>query len=405
MDERKVTKNKKTKILRIIARLNIGGPAIHTVLLSQGLDSSVFDTVLLTGMPDKDEGDMSYLAEDKGIKPVIIPELRRELNIINDLIALYKIFHLVRRERPDIIHTHTAKAGTLGRLAGIFNNLIPGGKRCVLIHTFHGHVLHSYFGKARTLLFIWIERLLGVFTDRIIVVSENLKKELLRLRVSRSGKITVVLLGLELQKYLNINKDGISHRDYQSIGIVGRLVPIKNHRFFLNLVKALKDRTDIKRPLRFFIIGDGYLHRELEDYARRLGVSSSVVFTGWKRDLTGIYADLDIVVLTSLNEGTPVSLIEAMAAGKPVIATNVGGVKDLLIPAYQRLGITTERILIRPDDTEGFANSLSLLLSDDSLRANLGQAGREFVKTTFTKERLIRDMEKLYNNFFHRRRE
>ncbi|MDD4910354.1 MAG: glycosyltransferase family 4 protein [Candidatus Omnitrophica bacterium] len=389
---------RKIRVLRIITRLNIGGPAIHSILLSQGLNNAGFETVLLTGTPGEKEGDMSYLAEEKGVHPVIIPELGPNLNIRDDFIAFWKIFGLIRKGRPDIVHTHTAKAGTLGRLAGLLYNLISGKRKCKLIHTFHGHVLHGYFGKLRSGFFTCIERFLGAFTDKIITVSEGVKRELVDLRISRPGKIIVVPLGLELEKYLRIVQNGKPHTDAITIGIIGRLVPIKNHRLLLDAVRLLKDTSDAVENTRLFIVGDGPLRRELEDHAVSSGIASSVSFIGWKRDLAQIYADLDIVALTSLNEGTPVSLIEAMAAGRPVIATDVGGVKDLLEPVCRGAGIPAERILVRPDDAEGFAHSLGLLLKDRGLRERLGAAGREFVKSQFAKERLINDMERLYNN-------
>jgi glycosyltransferase involved in cell wall biosynthesis len=384
---------RKIKVLRIIARLNIGGPAIHTILLTEGLNKDKFDSLLVSGIVGDGEEDMSYLAEEKGIKPIIIPELGRKISFKNDLIAFWKLYKLIRRESPDIIHTHTAKAGTLGRLAGILYNLVTGywllvtGKqRCKLIHTFHGHVLHSYFGKIMTWLFIWIERILARFTDRIIVVNERIKKDLLGLGIGNPKKIAVIPLGLDLEKLLMISTNT---NPTPRVGIVGRLVSVKNHRMFLDAIRLfLTQHPTSNTQYQFFIVGDGELRDELENYAERLGIRDSVIFTGWQRDLERLYSDLDIITLTSLNEGTPVSLIEAMAAGKVVIATDVGGVKDLLD--------TTRGILVKSEDVEGFAQGLSLLLNNEDLRKRIGQSGREFVKNRFTKERLIRDIENLY---------
>ena len=357
---------KKIKVLRIIARLNIGGPAIHTILLTEGLDKSRFETILVIGTPDKSEGDMLYLAEQKGIRPVIIPELVRALHIRNDFIAFWKLFCLIKKEKPDIIHTHTAKAGALGRLAGMlykFSSKLPptprlrrAGKaqssKVRLVHTFHGHVLHSYFGRIKSTIFVWIERFLAIFTDRIIAVSENLKKELIALKIARPKKIIAIPLGLELERYLKIEKNDPDLRDYKSVGIIGRLVPVKNHKMFLNAAKKLKDTLGFGQKMKFLIVGDGPLRRQLEDYAKGLGIGEDVTFTGWVKDLENIYSELDIVVLTSLNEGTPVALIEAQAAARPCVATDVGGVTNVVEEARGGL-------LVPSGDTERLIEALT----------------------------------------------
>lgn len=380
----------KIKVLRIISRLNIGGPAIHTILLTEGLNHHRFTSVLVTGQTASSEGDMLYLAKERGIRTVIIPELMRNIHLLKDLIAFIKIYGLMIRESPCIMHSHTAKAGTLGRLAGVLYNLTRSKRKCRLVHTFHGHVLEGYFGKARTTFFLWIERILGKFTDRIIVVSQKIKEDLLKLGIGNPEKIIVVPLGLELEKFLHIS--GPNNTDSTlKIGIIGRLVAIKNHRMFLEVAKKLKDEQKIK--IKFFIIGDGELKNKLADYARDWGIQNDIIFMGWQNDLEKIYQDLDIVALTSLNEGTPVSLIEAMAASRPVIATDVGGIRDLL-------GDNDRGILVRSQDTEEFAGKLKELLENKELREELGRKGRDFVKNIFTKERLIKDMELLYNNLF-----
>lgn len=389
---------KRIKVLRIIARLNIGGPAIHTILLTEGLDRSKFETILVVGTVDKSEGDMSYLAEQKEIYPLIIPELTPSLNICNDIIAFWKIFCLIKRERPDIVHTHTAKAGALGRLAGMLYNLISRvssllsgeKKRPVLIHTFHGHVLHSYFGRIRSALFLWIEKFLAIFTARIIAVSENLKEELISLKVASSEKIVTVPLGLELQRYLNLNTDSSCKvRDYSSVGIIGRLVPIKNHRMFLDAAKKLIDGFGLKQKTKFLIVGDGPLRQKLESYAEGLDIKENVIFTGWIKDLTRIYSELDIVALTSLNEGTPVALIEAQAAARPCIATRVGGVADVVEDGISGF-------LVPSQDIDKFIKCIIKLLNNPDLRQTMGKCGRDRVKNRFDKSQLLKSIEALY---------
>ena len=384
---------KKIKVLRIIARLNIGGPAIHTILLTEGLDKSRFESVLVTGTIEKTEGDMFYLAEEKGVRPVIIPELGRALNLRSDIIAFWKLFCLIKKERPDIIHTHTAKAGALGRLAGMLFKftyvLSPTSYHLKLIHTFHGHVLHSYFGRIKSAIFVWIERFLAIFTSKIIVVSENLRKELIELKIASTKKIVAIPLGLDLDRYLNIENNDAEIRGYKSVGIIGRLVTVKNHRMFLDVVKRLKDTLGSGQRMKFLVVGDGPLRWEIESYAKKLGISQDVTFTGWIKDLRKIYSELDIVVLTSLNEGTPVALIEAQAAARPCVATCVGGVADVIEGG--RSGF-----LVPSHDIDKFTEALLKLLSNPDLALSMGRYGRERIKNEFSKTRLFRDIEYIY---------
>ncbi len=385
---------KKIKVLRIIARLNIGGPAIHTVLLTAGLDKDRFESLLVCGAVSPGEGDMAYYAWERGVRPVYVPELRRELNPLNDLIAFVKICRIIWVEKPDIIHTHTAKAGTLGRVAGLCNDIR-------VIHTFHGHVFEGYFNSFFTKIFILIEKVLACFTSKIITVSEEVKKELVGLGIAKAQKIAVIPLGFELERFLGVDvldcpvKPG---NDIEKVGIVGRLVPVKNHRLFLEAVaKISKEKPQLK--VRFKIIGDGELRGELEEYARELKIVPWVEFTGWQRDLPAVYADLDVVCLTSLNEGTPVSLIEAMACARVVVATEVGGVPDLLgevVEERDGFSIRERGISSKPKDAQGFARALAFILDNPGAGKSLALAAREYVKTVFSKERLVRDMENLY---------
>jgi glycosyltransferase involved in cell wall biosynthesis len=379
----------KKKILRIIARLNIGGPAIHCILLTQGLNKDRFQSLLVCGNVDKTEADMLYLAREKNVEPIFISSLGRNLNLFKDLAAFFRIFSIIRKEQPDIIHTHTAKAGALGRLAGLLYNftliLRRGRKGVKLVHTFHGHVLHSYFSATKTKIFIWIERILARFSDKIIAVSNEVRNELLSLKIADPEKLRVIPLGLELDSLLGLDEKRNSHLN---IGIIGRLAPVKNQMLFLQAVKALRDCSDANLA-KFIIAGDGELRSSLEEKAKDLGIAGFVEFIGWQKDLKDLYSRLDIVALTSLNEGTPVSLIEAMAAGKAVVATDVGGVKDI---------VNGQRgILVKSGDVNGFANALRCLIEDNDLRRKMGRSGREFVRKLFCKERLIADIQNLYD--------
>lgn len=380
------------KVLRIIARLNIGGPAIHAILLSSALSDASYKNILVCGSVGESEGDMIYLAEDHCVKPMVIPELGREISFTKDLRAFFKLYSIMRRERPDIVHTHTAKAGALGRLAAIFAG-VP-----VRIHTFHGHIFDGYFSPFKAALFIFIERCLAGFTNKVIVVSEGVREELVdKLKVVSPDRCVVVRLGLELREFLNNESMKRSFRkkidvgeDVLLVGIIGRLVPIKNHRMFLDIARKVKDDAPDLR-VKFLIIGDGESRKYLEDYSKKLGLCGSVFFTGWVNSLPEVYADLDVVALTSLNEGTPVSLIEAMASARPVVSTAVGGVKDIVFNDENGL-------LVKSMDVDDFSCKLLLLLRDREKRMRMGLRGREFVKDRHCKDRLVRDIRDLYDS-------
>ncbi|MDD5594701.1 MAG: glycosyltransferase, partial [Candidatus Omnitrophica bacterium] len=264
----------------------------------------------------------------------------------------------------------------------------PFKKRKVqLVHTFHGHIFSGYFNKFTTNFFIFIERILAFFSAKIITVSESVKYELLALDIAKIDKIQVIPLGFELTNFLSIP---FAQRTPSHIGIIGRLVPIKNHRLFLEAAaKVIHETPGMK--LKFKIIGDAEVRRELEEYSRKLNIANQVIFLGWQKDLLAVYSDLDIIVLTSLNEGTPVSLIEAMASGRAVVATDVGGIRDLLGQAMER------GIIVKSGDSIGLANAMKLLLDNSQLRTDLAVKGRDFVKNNFAKERLIKDIENLYS--------
>ncbi|HEX2268671.1 MAG TPA: glycosyltransferase [Pyrinomonadaceae bacterium] len=389
-----------TRIVRIIARLNVGGPAKHVVWLTSALQDTNFRSLLVTGSVPPGEEDMSYFAEAAGVTPFYIPEMSREISP-NDVVTIWKIFRLLLRERPDIVHTHTAKAGSVGRFAGfLYRWLTPGTligrpRRCKFVHTYHGHVFHSYYGRGLTRMFLTIERLLArLVTDRLIVISEQQGAEIGNdFRVGRQGQIKVIPLGLDLQVFANhatrrerfrqeLGIDG----ETVLVGIVGRLTEIKNHKMFLNSVARLK--ADERRRMRFVVIGDGSLRQSLESQARSLGLGTDVIFAGGRKDPEYFYPALDIVALTSRNEGTPLTLIEAMANARPVVATSVGGVVDLLGDG--------RGICVPSGDEEAFAAALSRLAADRQLQRELGARGLEFVTRVYPKERLVEDIKRLY---------
>jgi glycosyltransferase involved in cell wall biosynthesis len=386
-----------TKVVRIIARLNVGGPARHVVWLTSGLEAAGFRSLLVAGQVPPGEEDMSYFADDAGVKPLYIPEMSREISL-NDVVTTWKLFRLLLREQPDIVHTHTAKAGTVGRVAGFFYRWLTPGvlvgrpRRCKFVHTYHGHVFHGYYGRLKTGVFLTVERLLAkVVTDRLVVVSEQQAEEINKtFRVGRADQIRIIRLGLDLNvfaQYANRRERfrtelGVNDKTVL-VGIVGRLTEIKNHEMFLETVA----RVGLDN-VRYVIIGDGSLRASLEAKARSLGIEQKVVFAGGRKDPEFFYPALDIVALTSRNEGTPLTLIEAMANARPVIATLVGGVVDLLG--------NDRGIGVRPDDVDAFAAGLGTLIKDKMLRDKLGRSGFEFVEQNYRKERLLEDIEDLY---------
>ena len=400
---------KKIKILRIITRLNIGGPSIHVSLLTKGLDPERFESILVSGNVSDLEGDMSYVATDLGLKPLVLPSLRREINLPRDIRTLLRLLKLLVQESPDIVDTHTAKAGTLGRIAVFIHNRLHK-KRVMVIHTFHGHVFHGYFNQLKSQMFIRAERLQAKATDVIIAISASQRNELSRkYRIAPEEKFRTVKLGFDLQSFSSIKnlkgqfKRGVGvNPETVLIGIVGRLVAIKNHKMFLDTAKKfIEENPGIQA--RFVIIGDGELREELMSYSAALGLSDIVIFCGWARDLPEVYADLDILVLTSINEGTPVSIIEAMASAVPVISTDAGGVRDLIgppQPTYDLDGfeICQRGLICRQGDTNGLAKGIKFLLINSSYREKTTNAARIFVKRSYSVDRLLREMGSIYLN-------
>jgi glycosyltransferase involved in cell wall biosynthesis len=408
------------KIVRVIARLNVGGPAKHVIWLTKGLQSSECESLLVTGKVPPGEDDMGYFATEQGVSPIFVSQMSREISL-KDALTIWKLYRLFVRERPDIVHTHTAKAGTVGRVAGLLYrwltpNLFLGHRRaCRFVHTYHGHIFHSYYGPSKTRLFLAIERVLALLiTDCIVVISEQQRREINEeFRVGRAERFAVIPLGLDLSVFAAWRKRGQSFREELGVGkgdilvgIVGRLTEIKNHGLFLRAAADFKTRVwpqSAERVVRFVVIGDGTLRVQLEQLAASLGLAEDVIFAGSRRDLEDLYPALDIVALTSLNEGTPLTLIEAMANARPVISTAVGGVVDLLgDPVSQdsdTLFVTCQRGLrVPPNDAAAFADGLGRLVDDSNLRREIGERGLQFVESNYSKDRLLEDLSALYTN-------
>lgn len=387
------------KVLRIINRFNLGGPTYNAAYLTKYLPEE-YETLLIGGDKEDSEDSSQHILDELGIKPLIIPEMRRAIRFGNDYAAYKKIKQIIEEFKPDIVHTHASKAGTLGRMAA-FSCKVPA-----VVHTFHGHVFHSYFSKARTSVFKRIEKKLAEKSSAIVAISELQKKELGEIhKITSSDKIDVIPLGFDLDRFqTDLDQKRIQFREqYQvsddeiAIGIIGRLVPIKNHTLFLKALKKVLDST--KRNVRAFIIGDGESKEDIIALAETLGIEYSqsniefrktpLTFTSWIRNIDVVNAGMDIIALSSLNEGTPVSLIEAQACNNPVVSTNVGGIENVVVNGKTGL-------LSQINDIDGYAQNLLELVENDSKRQEMRQNGWDHVKNSFSYKRLVKDIDLLY---------
>lgn len=399
------------KIVRIIARLNVGGPARHVVWLTNGLSERGFDTTLIAGTVPPGEADMSYFAAEHGVDPIYIAELSRELSP-KDLVSLVKIYRELLRVGPAIVHTHTAKAGTVGRIAAfIYKWLTPGTlagrpRRVRVVHTFHGHVFHSYYGRIKTGIFLIIERSLARFaTDRIVVISEQQLDEINgTFRVGRRSQFRVIPLGMDVDTF-SIERSTSSRDPFEGmlgstiVGFAGRLTAIKDVQLLLAAAALSKESDRQVPPFHFVIIGDGELRQDLERRSAIADTSTIVSFLGNRDDIAELLRSIDIFALTSRNEGTPLSMIEAMAAGKAVISTAVGGVVDLLGDTqseHDGFRVCERGIAVDSRDPQDFLHGLIYLANNEKLREQLSASALHFVSKNYSISRLLNDTGVLY---------
>jgi glycosyltransferase involved in cell wall biosynthesis len=378
------------RVLRVIARLNMGGPALHVTYLARGLASRGYETTLVAGDVAQGEESMAFVADRAGVEILRLPGLSRELSPVRDALAAWHVARIIRRVRPDIVHTHTAKAGAVGRVAAL---LAGPGRRPVVVHTFHGHVLRGYFGRAGTLLFRAIEIALARTTDRLIAVSPEVRDELVEMKVAPREKFSVVRLGIELEPRVRFDGDSAEVRrrhgiaaDKFVVGWFGRMTAVKRTEDLLTMLAGVRERG-VDALLLF--VGDGDDREALEQRAHDLGLARSCLFVGYQEDVAPWYAICDVVVLTSASEGTPVTIIEALAAGRPVVATRVGGVPDVVEEGETGF-------LVRPRDTHALAERLEILAGDPERRVAMGATGRERTLARYAVERLVDDMDQLY---------
>ncbi len=387
------------RVLRIINRFNLGGPTYNAAYLTKYLPDH-YETLLLGGMKDASEDSSQFIVENLGITPMVLPEMKRAINPFQDYKAYKKIKEVIADFKPDIVHTHASKPGALGRWAA-HQMKVP-----VIIHTFHGHVFHSYFNSATTTFYKKLERKLAKVSSQIIAISDRQKEELSSIHgICEPDKISVIPLGFDLLRFQeNIaDKRAVFREEFKltdddiAIGIIGRLVPIKNHHLFLRAFSWIKEKTT--RNVKGFIVGDGESRAYLEDSCVELGLSFSndseddvdIYFTSWVKNVDYVNAGVDIVALTSKNEGTPVSLIEAQASNRAIVSTKVGGIENVVIPGETAL-------LSEPEDQDKFQSNLLEIVENDDLRKKMGVKGWTFVKDKFHFERLVGDITALYDS-------
>ena len=383
------------KILRIINRFNLGGPTYNAAYLTKYLEGE-YDTLLIGGNHEKSEKSSMHILENLGIKPIIIPEMQRSINPLLDRIAIKKIRKIIEDFKPDIVHTHAAKAGALGRKAA--HN--AGIKQ--IYHTFHGHIFHSYFSKIKTNIYKKIERDLAKKTTKIIAISSIQKEELSKVhKICKPEKIEVIPLGFDLSKFyenkvpkrIKFRKKWNIKDNEVAIGIIGRLVPIKNHQFFIKVINQVISNCSI--PIRVFIVGDGEEKENIIENIKEFnidfntnGKAATIQLTSWMKEIDEVNAGMDIICLCSLNEGTPVSLIEAQASGKPIVTTRTGGIENIVIENKTAL-------ISEIDNIDLFVENLITLINSKERREQFAELGVKKSKE-FDYNILVKNIKTLY---------
>lgn len=395
------------KVLRIINRFNLGGPTYNVSYLTKYMAPD-YETLLVGGMNDKSEACSDYIVQKLGIHAIKISEMMRSINGYNDVVAYEKIKSIIKRYKPDIVHTHASKAGVLGRQAAISCG-VP-----VIVHTFHGHIFNSYFNKYVTETFRKIEQHYAKRTSAIVAISDIQKYELSEIyKIAPPEKFRVIPLGFDLNRFQEnkaMKRDAFRKQydiadDEIAVSIVGRLVPVKNHRMFIDSIRKVKSQTN--RKVRGIIVGDGDLRDGLLEYASLHGLTSStpehkvpnsdLIFTSWIKDADYVFAGSEISALTSLNEGTPVSIIESQAANVPVVSTIVGGIRDVVVEGKTALLSPTQNV-------EAFSDNLLMLIENDEMRKQMSEDGWIFVRDKFHYTRLVNDMKNLYDELLANRK-
>jgi glycosyltransferase involved in cell wall biosynthesis len=379
------------RVVRVIARLNMGGPALHVAYLTKGLEERGYETTLVAGSLARGESSMSFVAEELGVEVYPLPQLSREISPIYDTLSVLRLVGLIRRTRPHILHTHTAKAGAVGRLAAL---LAGDARPPIIVHTFHGHVLRGYFNPLVSRFFRSLERGLATQTTSLVAVGPEVRDDLVGFGVAPAEKFSVIRLGIDLDHRI---AGGDEHRaelrrlfgvgpDTFVVGWIGRMTAIK---LVPDILLAFKKLLELGVDARLCLLGDGPDRERVERRAHELGISRSTLFVGYQRDVAPYYSFFDALLLPSANEGTPVVAIEALASGRPVVATRVGGVPDVVSDGV-------DGYLVDVGDVGAMSRRLAELAADPELRRSMGERGRERVIQRYRVERLIDDVDALY---------
>ena len=389
---------KKTRIVHIITRLDKGGSAENTLLTVSLMDHKKYEIFLIHGLSL--ESNMSIMEEEaisldmslvegKGVRLFALPSLVRRLSFKNDLLAFISIYRLIKRIKPHIVHTHTSKAGFLGRLAAYLAR-VP-----IIIHTPHGHVFHSYYGPVMTKIFIVAERILSLTTDRITALTNRERDEHIEEGIASIKKYVIIHSGVPLDRLMNVYIDVEAGKkklgiplNSNVIGVVGRLVPIKGHEYLVAAAKGIIKEFD---NTVFVFVGDGYLESRLQRQAESIGVRDNIVFTGWRKDAVEIIALFDVLVVPSLNEGMGKVLVEGMALGKPIVASSVGGITDLVNNGDNGL-------LVPPRDHDALEEAVLKLIRNKNLARELGENGKANVYPEYDLFVMVRQIENLYES-------
>jgi glycosyltransferase involved in cell wall biosynthesis len=386
------------RVLRLIARLNMGGPALHVAYLTHGLAERGYDTTLAAGSLAHGESSMSFVADELGVSVRPISQLHREVSPLYDPISVARVVRLIKEVRPHILHTHTAKAGAIGRMAA---RVAGDARPPIVVHTFHGHVLRGYFGAATTTVFRDLERTLARQTTRLIAVSPEVRDDLVQLGVAPAEKFSVIRLGIDLDERITADRNGSNELrrlfgvpdDSFVVGWIGRMTGIKRVPDLLHAFRSLRDRGV---AATLCLVGDGPDREAVEQVAHDLGIARHTLFVGYQRDVAPYYRLFDSLALTSANEGTPVVAIESLAAERPVVATRVGGVPDVVADGV-------DSYLVDVGRTDQVADALERLARDPALRARMGAAGHERVIPRYRVERLVEDVDELYRELLSER--
>lgn len=390
------------KVIHIITRFDKGGSSENTFLTVCGLDKEHYDIILIKGHSEESlmgeheasAADRNLIeAKNNGVRVLTVAELEREIHPLNDFKAFLRLISIIRNEKPEIVHTHTSKAGFIGRWAAFF------AKVPIIIHTPHGHVFWGYFNTWKTAIFIYLERLTAFITDKIITLTEQEKKEHLKYHIAHDNKFTVIHSGVDLSKFFDIqtkaaamrNQLGIPQEAYV-IGTVGRLTPVKGQKYLIEAAKKILERQS---KMVFVFLGDGELMNELKVLATTLGIKDKVRFLGWLPDVAEVMSIFDVFVLPSLNEGMGKVLVEAMATGKPIIASNVSGITDLVIHGENGL-------LVPPGDSESIAMGIETLYKNPSKSKEMCEKGKA-IASRYTESLMIQKIELLYRELLSER--